>query len=236
MLIFYNESGGDGTVGFPKRSQGPTGPTRTPKVFEIRQTVKYNSTEQRFCFRNGRSPGATVRAASERLPAKLFVITGHPAQYAKRVLHTNQLPQKALRHRESETHSSHPHLRYEVFFFLLFLRGARSLPLPATVAAPTISTMTIIIVIVRLFGECACRSLSRSLSLLSGHGKRDFPVSFCSLMVATWRLRDLSHSCGYYYYYNDDVKTQTNALWLLLLSGFFCFFYLINYFCSLILY
>lgn len=29
--------------GFPNRSQGPTGPTRTPKVFEIRQAVKNNN-------------------------------------------------------------------------------------------------------------------------------------------------------------------------------------------------
>lgn len=46
LKVFYvisNESGGDRMFGFPNRSQGPTGPTRTPKVFEIRQAVKNNN-------------------------------------------------------------------------------------------------------------------------------------------------------------------------------------------------
>lgn len=72
----------------------------------------------------------------------------------------------------------------------MFLREARPLPLPATVAATartTISTTTFIIVgcSVSERESAGFSSLSRSilsLALLSGRGKRDFPVSFCSFL------------------------------------------------------
>lgn len=180
--------------------------------------------EQRFCFRNGRSLGATVRAASKRK-----ALWGYLKWNEVDWLYTMWEEPPKLRHKESETHSSHPRLRYEVFFFLMFPREALPPPLPATVAITeriTISTM-VAIVNVRCSGESVfrlSRSISLTCSLVKWTRKKRFScfvLFFFFLLDATWRLRDLSHSC--YYYYNDDVKTQTNALWVFSLDSAFMF-------------
>lgn len=160
-MLFLTNRVGMGWLGFRIAHRDRQGRLERRKYSRSDKQLKI-TVEQRFCFRNGRSLGATVRAASKRK-----ALWGYLQWNEVDWLYTTWEEPPKLRHKESETHLSHPRLRYEVFFFLMFPREARPPPLPATVAVTeriTISTM-FSIVNVRCSGECVS-ALSLDISHL----------------------------------------------------------------------
>lgn len=149
--------------------------------------------EQRFCFRDGRSLGAT--AASKRnkkqesfrlrienpitpsppsLRSFLLSVVSSRSAACRRATTTAG---RGRRHRQDHDHQYDVHHIVLVRLVILFVF---SLPFLC-------------------FNKC-------------GRGKRDFPVSFCSLL--NMRLGPLTVFISQLLLQHDDVETQTNALWL----------------------
>lgn len=187
LILIFTRTGGDGLFGFPNlpyiTGDRAVGPSRTPKVFEIRQQCwKKNMIEQRYCFRDGRSLGATAASKRKKESFRLRIenpITPSPPSLRSFLLSVVSSRSAACRRatttagRGRRHHQDHDH-QYDVHHIVLV-----RLVILFVFSLPFLC-----------FNKC-------------GRGKRDFPVSFCSWWICDLGLwLFLSHN----YYYNTTTS------------------------------
>lgn len=171
--------------GFPNRSQGPTGPTRTPKVFEIRQAVKNNNRTEVLLPERPvpRCHGARCVGAESSLgpPPNDCEVVWNKAYTALQMPNgftpSDSYATWATAPKAPTLTIGNPLIPSPPSLRSFLLSGVSSRSTTATVAGHGRGHREDH----DQYDDVHHRSIL-SLALLSGRGKRDFPVSFCSFL------------------------------------------------------